>query len=478
MGDRPPARPLARTGHRPTDRVSRRRALGVFGAVGLSATGAVAAEASRERFSQAKSRASAPASSPSPAAETREFVLTASEFDWALMGGTTVRAWGYNGQMPGPELRVTEGDHVRVTLKNRLPVPTTIHWHGVNVPPAMDGPAGLNQAPVQPGQEFVYGFTAAPAGSRWYHSHADPANQVPLGLYGPLIIEPRAPIRAYAHDYTYMLAEWDLELTPAVAAGKAPPGPGDRTMRGGQQGADYFLMNGHMHSAIAPIRLAKGDRILIRLMHAGAMPHAFHTHGHSFRIVATDGNPVPEPAQLTKDTVLIGPGERYDLELLGDNPGVWMVHCHMEPHMDNGMMTLLIYDGARPSGPVPLFAFDSSTSATPVPNQDMGLMQVAPTAPAAAPATTPASAAKGGTEIAMLDNRFDPNAVNVPAGTTVTWVNKGRNWHTVSALDGSFVSEQISPGQRFSHQFTVPGTFQYICQHHVLQGMTGIVTVA
>ena len=92
-----------------------------------------------------------------------------------------------------------------------LPVPTTIHWHGVNVPPAMDGPAGLNQAPVAPGQHFVYDFIATPAGTRWYHSHTDPALQVALGLYGPFIIEPRSRCARYDRDYTYILAEWDCE---------------------------------------------------------------------------------------------------------------------------------------------------------------------------------------------------------------------------------------------------------------------------
>ncbi len=480
MHARPPAPPPAPVTRRPGDVVSRRRALGVFGAMGLTATGAAAAETSRARSGRAESATRAAVASPAPTGNVREFVLTASEFDWDLMPGERVRAWGYNGQVPGPELRVTEGDRVRVTLKNELPVPTTIHWHGVYVPPAMDGPAGLNQAPVPPGQEFVYEFTATPSGSRWYHSHADPANQVPLGLYGPLIVEPRVPNRTYAHDYTYMLAEWDAELTPAVAAGTAPPGPGDRMLRGGEQGADYFLMNGHMHSAIAPIRLATGDQILIRLMHAGAMPHAFHTHGHSFKIVATDGNPVPEAAQLTKDTVLIGPGERYDLEIEGDHPGVWMVHCHMEPHMDNGMMTLIIYDGAEPSGPVPLAAFDSTVLGATTSSQGMSDMDATPTEPATAvptPAVTAVLATNGAAEIEMVDNRFVPNVLTVAAGTTVTWVNKGRNWHTVSALDGSFASDQISPGQSFSHQLTKPGTYQYICQHHVLQGMTGVVTV-
>ncbi|MDP9357679.1 MAG: copper oxidase, partial [Chloroflexota bacterium] len=288
---------------------------------------------------------------PSPEPQTREFVLTASEFDWELMPGTTVRAWGYNGQMPGPELRVREGDLVRVALRNELRVPTTIHWHGVNLPPAMDGPAGLNQAPVDPGAEFIYEFLAKPAGTRWYHSHADPALQVPMGLYGSLVIEPRVPVRTYDREYTLVLGEWDLELTPDVASGKAERGPRDRTLRGGELGSDLFLINGHMHGAVPPIKVAEGERVLLRLVHAGHLPHPFHIHGHSFKIVATDGNPIPEVARWTKDTVLIAPGERYDLELVADNPGVWMVHCHIEHHMANGMMTVIAYDGHKPSGP-------------------------------------------------------------------------------------------------------------------------------
>src|SRR4051794_36615017 len=123
--------------------------------------------------------------------QTREFTLTASEFDWEIQPGTTVRAWGYNHQMPGPELRVREGDLVKITLQNELPVATTIHWHGVDVPPEMDGPAGLNQAPVEPGDTFTYEFVATNPGSRMYHSHTDVATQLALGLYGPMIVEPR-----------------------------------------------------------------------------------------------------------------------------------------------------------------------------------------------------------------------------------------------------------------------------------------------
>ena len=205
----------------------------------------------------------------------REFTLTAEEFDWDLMPGVTTRAWGYNGQTPGPELRVTEGDRIRITLQNALPVPTTIHWHGVHLPPEMDGPAGLNQAAVLPGESFVYEFIAQPAGTRWYHSHADPALQVPMGLYGPLIIEPKHPV-AYDREHILMLGEWDSELTPDVAAGLTPRGPRDRTLRGGELGADMFLVNGRAHGAIPSIDVAEGERVLLRIINAGHMAHPIH----------------------------------------------------------------------------------------------------------------------------------------------------------------------------------------------------------
>ena len=104
-------------------------------------------------------------------------------------------------------------------------------------------------------------------------------------------------------------------------------------------------MNGRAGDAIEPMRIAPGERIRIRVINAGSLSHAIHLHGMSFLVVATDGNPVPEAAQLRKDTVLVGPAERVDLEVEGTNPGVWMFHCHMPNHQDNGMMTAMVYDG-------------------------------------------------------------------------------------------------------------------------------------
>ncbi|MGI8483000.1 MAG: multicopper oxidase domain-containing protein [Thermomicrobiales bacterium] len=409
--------------------------------------------------------------------QSQSYELIAEEFNWEISSGKIVRAWGYNGQIPGPELRVRENDEIRIRLRNNLPVPTTIHWHGVNVRPAMDGVAGLSQAAIEPGAEFVYEFTATPGGSRWYHSHTDPALQVPMGLYGPLIIEPMQPIRTYDREYTYIFSEWDLELTPDVAAGLAPRGVGDRRMRGGELGSDLFVINGRTQGMIPPIVVSERDRVLIRLINAGEMPHAFHTHGHSFTIVATDGNPVPAGMAWKKDTLLFGPAERYDLELICDNPGVWMVHCHMEHHMANGMMTLLQYEGYQPTGPVSGImnmrdASSHSPPATPVMPSTLATPEPAALAP-----TVP-SAQANAVEISLVDDRIVPSALTVARGTTVTWVNRGADWHSVAAFDGSFKSDQLAPGNTFVHGFDRPGSFQYLCTHHAMQGMIGRIDVS
>src|SRR5882762_766733 len=121
----------------------------------------------------------------------REFSLTVGRLRWELAPGEAVDAYAYNGEVPGPTLRVTEGDTVRVRVVNALAEPTTVHWHGVEVPAGMDGAPGLSQKPIPPGGTFTYEFVAKPAGTRWYHAHVNEMVQQGGGLAGALIIDPR-----------------------------------------------------------------------------------------------------------------------------------------------------------------------------------------------------------------------------------------------------------------------------------------------
>ncbi|MFN8467891.1 MAG: copper oxidase [Caldilineaceae bacterium] len=269
--------------------------------------------------------------------DTKVFTLTAEVVQWPIMEGVTMTAYTYNGMVPGPLLRVTEGDKVRVVLQNQLPEATSIHWHGILVPNEMDGVTGVTQEAVQPGETFSYEFVAKPSGSFMYHSHTDGDKQVGLGLYGPFIIDPAQPESpAPDVDVVMMLSEArvvDGQTYEAMPMAGAEP--------------NYFVINGKSFPATETIPVKKGDRVRIRFMGIGQFVHPMHLHGMAFKIVATDGYPVPEAAQLTKDTVLVAPGERYDVEFIANEPGQWVLHCHILHHTTN--------DNVEPGGLMMMF---------------------------------------------------------------------------------------------------------------------------
>lgn len=252
------------------------------------------------------------------------FELTTKAVQWPILDGVNVTAYTYNGTVPGPMIRVTEGDAVRIVVKNELDDPTTIHWHGVEVPNAMDGVPDVTQAPIQPGESFTYEFIAKPAGTFMYHSHFEGDVQVSAGLYAPFIIEPKEPITKPDVDVTLMISEWLVRNGQTYAA---------MPMSGMEP--NFFTINGKAFPATETINVKKGERVRIRLIGIGQFIHPIHLHGLPFKIVATDGHPVPEAAQLTKDTVTVAPGERYDIEFVANEPGQWMLHCHILHHTTN-----------------------------------------------------------------------------------------------------------------------------------------------
>ena len=411
-----------------------------------------------------------------PGGQVREFHLEAKSAKSEITPGIVTDAWTYNGQVPGPELRVREGDLVRVVLTNHLPVPTTIHWHGVELNYKMDGVPGITQEAVKPGGTFTYEFVAYPAGTRMYHSHQDTTSQLELGLYGALIIEPRNGPK-YDVDRTIILRERALDFTPDVALGRrqlngAEAGNG----RGGAVQYDLFLMDGKAGSAIPPVRVRPNQRVLLRLINLGHLVHAIHLHGHTFTIVATDGNPVPPGGRLRKDTVTIGPGERYDLEVAAINPGVWMLHCHMPNHGENGMMTTMVYDGFAALGAhVHLSLPRHVATQPPAPNSTGAETPGASLATTLLSGRQPRSART--VTIPVVDNRFTLNDLEVPVGTKVVWVNRGQNIHTTTSLDGLWDSPSVQRMGSFSFIFTKPGEYRYMCREHLLQGMIGTITV-
>lgn len=268
---------------------------------------------------------------PSAAAPVKRseslFRILASELN--PDGAKMVQGVTVGGNLPGPELRVREGEVFRVLVDNRLgEQPTSIHWHGLLLPSAMDGVPGISQAPIPPGEFFLYEFPLRQSGTYWYHSHFGLQEQ--RGLFGPLIIEAKTDGVGYDQDFVLLLSDW-LHANPAdvIPNLRQPPGSGGREMKmgDGKSGAaqmgtvaavdlsdvsyDAFLLNGRgPHDPWVGTAQA-GDRIRLRVINAGASTiFRFGVDGQVLTVTHADGQPV-QPVEV--DNLLIGMGETYDV---------------------------------------------------------------------------------------------------------------------------------------------------------------------
>jgi len=270
------------------NRVSRRRFLGACGAL---------AALPQARAQQAPAGASA-----------REIRLEAGPARIAVVGAPhpDTDLWAYNGAFPGPVLRARQGETLRARLVNRLPQETTLHWHGIRLPNAMDGVPHLTQKPVAPGGEFLYEFALPDAGTVWYHPHASSPEQLGRGLYGALIVEERTP-PAFDRDVVWVLSDLRLDREAQVARDFNAPFDASHAGRLG----NTALVNGRVPDAFA---LDAGQRVRLRLVNAAnARIFRLNFEGHAPRVIALDGHPVA-PHALAGGLTL-GPGMRADLQL-------------------------------------------------------------------------------------------------------------------------------------------------------------------
>lgn len=284
------------------------------------------------------------AATGSPAhAEKRVFNMTIEDTTITLVDKQTFHTFAFNGQVPGPLIHVAEGDDVEVNVENQTTLPHTIHWHGLLQRGTWqsDGVPDTTQKAIQPGDTYTYRFKADPAGTYWYHCHVNVNEHVAMrGMWGPFIVDPKTPRpieKQVTKDFILMLSSWASAYAHKPGYGGVP---GDVS--------DFFTINAKSFPDTQPMRIKKGDVVRIRLIGAGDEVHSIHIHGHVFQIFAKDGHPLPAP--IDADTVLLGPGERYDLILKADNPGLWMVHDHIDMHTVNGnkpmggIMTVIEYD--------------------------------------------------------------------------------------------------------------------------------------
>ena len=258
----------------------------------------------------------------------KEFHLVAEPVLREIAPGMTARLWGYNGQSPGPTIEVVEGDRLRIFVTNRLPEVTTVHWHGQRLPNGMDGVTGLTQPPIQPGETWVYEFTARRPGTFMYHPHADEMVQMAMGMMGSWVTHPKAPhplIQEVDRDICFLLNAYDIE--PGASAPKV------NTM------LDFNLWtwNSRAFPGIDSIHVRHGDRVRIRIGNLTMTNHPIHIHGHEFEVTGTDGGPVPKTARWPEVTTDIAVGQMRQIEFIADELGDWAFHCHKSHHTMNAM---------------------------------------------------------------------------------------------------------------------------------------------
>jgi FtsP/CotA-like multicopper oxidase with cupredoxin domain len=253
---------------------------------------------------------------------TKVFEITAKNVDWDAGGGQMIKnAYTYNGVVPGPIIRVTEGDNVRVNVKNEMRVSTTIHWHGVLAPNKVDGVGYVTQEPIIPDSTYTYEFTVKNPGSHMYHSHHDAAEQVTKGMMAAFIIEPKDKSKdpAYDKEYIMVLNDTGIGLT----------------------------INGKGFPYTQPLTAKLGEKLRIRYMNEGLLIHPMHLHGIPQLVFSKDGYNLASPYMV--DTLNIAPGERYDVIAECTEPGLWAYHCHILTHAESakgmfGMVTVLVIE--------------------------------------------------------------------------------------------------------------------------------------
>ncbi|MCU1260283.1 MAG: multicopper oxidase, type 2 [Bryobacterales bacterium] len=266
---------------------------------------------------------------------TPDITLRIGEIKAELAPGRFVKTLAYNGQVPGPLLRMSEGKQVAVEVVNETNEPEMVHWHGFHIPSNVDGAHEEGTPMVQGRDRRTYAFTPRPSGTRWYHTHAMAGHNLRKGAYsgqyGIVIVEPRDNPGGYDSEVPIVLHEWDPYFSTDM-----------------DMDVDYktFSINGKILGAGEPVRVQQGRRVLFRIVNASAtMQHRLALPGHSFDVVALDGNAITTPRSVP--VVELAPGERADAIVRMSNPGVWILGEEDNRQRNAGAGIVIEYANAK-----------------------------------------------------------------------------------------------------------------------------------
>jgi len=264
---------------------------------------------------------------------TKIFDLTASIIDWEVSPGEFVEAWAYNGQVPGPWIRLELGDSVEINVTNETPLSTDVHWHGISTPNEMDGVSPYTQDPIGPGETFTYAFEATRPSIGMYHAHLHSQISVPNGMFAPFTIGD-TPLPS---GQTVSGIEVPADMVPVR----------EIPMVLNDAGTIGLSLNGKSFPATEPYVVAEGDWVVYHYYNEGLQVHPMHQHQFPQLVFAKDGFPLDNP--YWADTINVAPGERYSVLVHADAPGTWVWHCHILTHVESdegmfGMVTALIVE--------------------------------------------------------------------------------------------------------------------------------------
>jgi len=383
----------------------------------------------------------------------KEFTLIAQDVDLQIAPGEVVRAWTFNGTMPGPTLRYTEGDNVTIHFINNTPLAHTVHFHG-NHDELNDG---VNPQ-ILPGQNYTYNFIADPAGAFMYHCHAYPTSlHIRMGMYGAIIVDPKDQVLKPAREFALVLSEFDPKNQDNFVA-------------------KYYPVNGYADQYMGENALQVKQNELVRfyVINIGTtIPYSFHLHSTIFQVYQSG---LVTNTPIDAQTIELGPGNAAIVEASWKSPGTYMFHSHgfLEERGNMGAIHVSSEDDSMLAKSISMiqsqYDLQKSLQNSTVIDYGNTLNPVA-----SPPSHDHSSQGTSETTITIVQGAWDKNQktsyepaeMTVKEGTTVTWQNDDNVVHSVtSKSEGAFDSSLITSGQKWQHRFENAGTYDYYCIVH------------
>ncbi|HXR38036.1 MAG TPA: multicopper oxidase domain-containing protein, partial [Terracidiphilus sp.] len=282
------------------------------------------------------------------AASKPDYTLNIQSTSLEIAPGIVVKTTAYNGQVPGPMLRLREGVPVTIIdVTNASANPDIVHWHGLAIDSLNDGAMEEGSPMIAPGAQLRYTFTPRPSGTRWYHTHAGAGDDLTLGTYsgqfGFLLVDGAPDPGHYDQEIFLAIHHWGPSFVPMVETMRVQSANHPLTT-GSDVGYQYATMNQHMLGAGEPIRVKQGQRVLMRLLNASATENVvLALPGHTFKVIAMDGNPVPNPTAV--EVLSLAVAERVDAVVEMNAPGVWVLGSTLPEARKMGLGVVVEYAG-------------------------------------------------------------------------------------------------------------------------------------